>query len=98
MRQAILSPGDKVLILQNPHDVWAEDIVGTVIMLRPGAGFGGSDLVDIHYKHPRDGRGITQPFGLHRLAAATPELLIQTAERHERLASALRAVAGSDDG
>ncbi|NLX99280.1 MAG: hypothetical protein GXY83_24350 [Rhodopirellula sp.] len=86
-----LAPGDRVVILQNPHDPRAEEIVGTVMVFRPGAGFAGADLADVHYRHPRDGRGVTLPFGLSLLAEPTPDLLIQLAERHERQAAALRA-------
>jgi len=91
----VLRPGDKVLIRQNPHDLRAENIIGTVIVFRPGAGFGGSDLVDVHYKHPRDGRGFTLPFGLTCLASATPAELIQLAENYEHLARSLRDTAES---
>jgi len=91
----ILRPGDKILIRQNPHDLRAENIIGTVIVFRPGAGFAGSDLVDVHYKHPRDGRGFTLPFGLTCLASAAPADLIQLAEHYEQLAGSLRDAAGN---
>jgi hypothetical protein len=91
--QPILSPGDKVLILANPHDPRAENIIGTVLVFRPRVGFGHSDLVEVHYKHPRDGRGITFTFGLNCLAEVTPARLILLAEHYERLAQELRQAA-----
>jgi len=88
-----LRPGDKVIIRQNPHDPRAEGIVGTVMVYRAGAGFGGCDLVDVHYKRPSDGQGSTLPFGLCCLDAATPAELIRLAEHHERVAAGLRSLA-----
>jgi len=88
-----LRPGDKVIIRQNPHDPRAEGIVGTVIVYRAGAGFGGCDLVDVRYKRPSDGRGSTLPFGLCCLQATTPAELTRLVERYERLAAHLRALA-----
>jgi hypothetical protein len=88
-----LRPGDKVIIRQNPHDPRAEGIVGTVMVYRAGAGFGGCDLVDVHYKRPSDGQGATLPFGLCCLDAATPSELVRLAEHHERLAAGLRSLA-----
>jgi hypothetical protein len=88
-----LRPGDKVIIRQNSHDPRAEGIVGTVMVYRAGAGFGGCDLLDVHYKRPSDGQGSTLPFGLCCLDAATPAELIRLAEHHERLAAGLRSLA-----
>lgn len=88
-----LKPGDKVIICTNPHDPRAENVVGTVIVYRQGAGFGGSDLVDVHYKSPHDGQGHTRCFGLALLAAATPAELIRLAEKHESEAASLRTLA-----
>jgi len=88
-----LCPGDKVIIRQNPHDPRAEGIVGTVMVYRAGAGFGGCDLVDVHYKRPSDGQGFTLPFGLCCLDAATRAELVRLAEYHERLAAGLRSLA-----
>jgi hypothetical protein len=88
-----LEPGAKVVIMQNPHDIRAERIVGTVIVFRADAGFGASDLVDVHYKHPLTGDGLTQPFGMACLAEPTPALLVQLAEQLERQAAALRGAA-----
>lgn len=89
--ERLLKAGDKVIILQNPHDTRAEGVVGVVIAYRNGAGFLGCDLVDIHFKSPRDGRGSTKPFGLACLAAATPAALTRLAEHHERLAADIHA-------
>ena len=88
-----MKPGDKVIIRQNPHHPGAEDIVGTVVVFRPGEGFGGCDLVDVHYKHLKDGKGYTMPFGLSCLGAAVPTSLIALAEHHEAVAAKLRALA-----
>lgn len=85
-----LKPGDRVIIRLNPHDQRAEDIVGTVIVFRPSAGFGGCDLVDVHYKNPRTGQGRTDPFGLDCLGSASAGELIRLAEHHERQAARLR--------
>ena len=60
----ILRPGHKVIIRQNPHHPGVDDIVGTVIVHRPGEGFGGCDLVDVHYKNPKDGKGYTMEIRL----------------------------------
>jgi len=88
-------PGDRVIIRQNPHDPRCENIVGTVIVFRPGAGFGGCDLVDVHYKSPVDARGVTLPFGLSCLGPATAGELLSLAERLERQAAELRRLADS---
>jgi hypothetical protein len=91
-----MEPGTKVIIRQNPHHPGAENIVGTVIVFRPGEGFGGCDLVDVHYKHPRDGKGYTMPFGLACLGPADPASLISLAEHYETMAAKLRAMAKVD--
>jgi len=88
-----MKPGDKVIIRQNPHHPGAEDIVGTVVVFRPGEGFAGSDLVDVHYKHPTNGKGYTMSFGLSCLGAADPASLLALAEHHEAIASKLRTMA-----
>lgn len=87
-----MKPGDKVIIRQNLHHTGAEDIIGTVVAFRPGEGFGGCDLVDIHYKHPKDGNGYTLPFRLSYLESADPSSLIKLAEYHETIAAKLRAL------
>ncbi|MGD0899948.1 MAG: hypothetical protein ABR915_19105 [Thermoguttaceae bacterium] len=56
-----LEPGDHVVNRRNPHDQRAEDIDDTVITFQPSVGFGGCDLVNVHYKHPRTGH--PQGFG-----------------------------------
>jgi len=91
----ILKPGDKVVIRQNPHQPGADGIVGTVILYRPGEGFGGCDLVDVHYKNPKDGKGYTMPFGLSYLGPADAASLIALAERYEAIAAQLRECPGT---
>ena len=88
-----LAPGHRVIIVQNPHNPRAEYIVGTVMVYRARAGFGGCDLVDVHYKNPGDGRGFTLPFGLSSLSAATGTELVRLAEHHEHVAANLRSLA-----
>ena len=92
-----LKPGDKVIIRQNPHHPGAEGIVGTVLVFRLREGFGESDLVDVHYKHPKSGKGYTMPFGLSCLGSADPASLLALAEHHERIAAKLRAIAKTSD-
>jgi hypothetical protein len=88
-----MEPGQKVIIRQNPHHPGAENIVGTVTVFRPGEGFAGCDLVDVHYKNPRDGKGYTMPFGMSCLGPADPGSLIALAEHYEAMAAKLRELA-----
>jgi hypothetical protein len=88
-----LKPGERVLIRQNPHHPGAIDIVGTVVVFRPGEGFAGCDLVDVHYKHPADGTGHTTPFGFSCLGSADPASLVALAEHYETMAAKLRSLA-----
>ncbi len=90
--EAHLQPGDKVIIRLNPYHPGAEDIVGTVVVFCPGEGFGACDLVEVHYKHPRDGKGHTMPFGLSCLGPADQASLLALAERHEAIAAAIRGL------
>jgi hypothetical protein len=90
-----LRSGDRVIIRQNPHDLRVEDVVGTVIVFRPGAGFGGCDLVDVHYKDPRTGEGRTVRLGLCCLSAMAVEDVVRLAEYHEKRAATLRQLANS---
>jgi len=48
-----MEPGSKVMIHQNSHHPGAMDISDTVAGIRPGEGFGGLDLIDICYRHPK---------------------------------------------
>jgi len=89
----VLRPGDKVIVKRNPHDPRSEGIVGTVMGYRAGMGFGGCDIVDVHYKPPSDGQSFTLAFGLSSLAAATPSELVRLAELHEGIASGMRSPA-----
>ncbi len=88
-----LKPGHKVIIRQNPHHPGVDGIVGTVIVHRPGEGFGGCDLVDVHYKDSKDGKGYTMPFGLACLGPADAASLVALAERYEAIAAQLRKFA-----
>jgi len=88
-----MEPGQKVIIRQNPHHPGAENIVGTVTVFRPEEGFAGCDLVDVHYKNPRDGKRYTMPFGMSCLGPADPGSLIALAEHYEAMAAKLRELA-----
>lgn len=88
-----LISGDKVIIRMNPHHPGVEDIIGTVVVFRPGEGFGGADLVDVHYKNPRDHKGYTMPFGLSCLSSADKDALLKLAAQHESIAAILRVAA-----
>ena len=88
-----MEPGDKVIIKQNPHHPWIRNIIGTVIVYRPGEGFLECDLVDIHYKDPSTGEGHTMPFGLSCLGLADESSLISLAEHYQSLADGLRSIA-----
>jgi len=87
--------GTRVIIRQNPYHPWAENIVGTVVVFRPGDGFAGSDLADVHYKNPRDGKGYTMSFGMSCLGPADPSTLTALAEQLETRATKLRKLAES---
>lgn len=50
-----MEPGTKVIIRQNPHH-GAEKVVGTIVSYWSSAGFGGCDMVDIRYVHPKTGQ------------------------------------------
>jgi len=89
-----MKPGDKVVIHLNPYQPAAVGIPGTVVVYRPGEGFGRCDLVDVHYKNPWDGKGYTLPFGLSCLGSADPVSLLQLADHYETLARQLRVLAG----
>ena len=85
-----MESGTRVIIRRNPHHSDAVDIVGIVVGLRPGVGFGGADLVDVRYKHPRSGEQHIMPFNRSCLESATPAALTELAERYESIASDLR--------
>ena len=88
-----MKPGTRVIIRQNPHHPSVVDIIGTVVVFRPKEGFAGCDLVDVHYKHPKDGKGYTMPFGLSSLGAADSASLTALAEQYETLAAKFRTLA-----
>ncbi|RLB93275.1 MAG: hypothetical protein DRH50_08205 [Deltaproteobacteria bacterium] len=85
-----MEPGTKVIIRQNPHHPIAVDIVGIVIRFRPGKGFGGTDLVDVRYKHPKTGKRHTMPVNCSCPELGTPAALTELAERYEAIAFDLR--------
>ena len=91
-----MRPGDKVIIRQNPHHPRVQDIVGTIVASRPGEGLGRCDLVDVQYKHPKDGNEYILPFRLSCLVPADPSSLIMLAEYHEAIAIKLRTLAEAD--
>ena len=85
-----MEPATKVIIRQNPHHPGAIDIVGTVTGFRPGEGFGGSDLIDVRYKHPKTGKRHAMPFNRSCLESATSAALTELAKRYEAIAMELR--------
>lgn len=92
--QTHLKAGDKVIIRRNPHHADAGGIVGTLVQLRAGHGFGGSDLVVVRYVRPHDGKCYTMPFAMPCLEPATQSALRVLAERHEVAATAVRRLLG----
>ena len=84
---------DMVIIRRNPHHSEAEDIVGTVKGCLPGEGLGGSDLIDVCYKNPMDGKIYTMPFGPGCLDIADEGSVVSLAEYHEALAEHHKALA-----
>jgi len=88
-----MKPENKVIIRRNPHHTDAEGIVGTVKGCRPGEGHGGSDLIDVRYVNPKDGKSYTMPFGPDCLDIADEVSLISLAEYHEALAEHHKALA-----
>ena len=91
-----MRPGDKVLIRQNPHQPGVQDIIGTIVAFRAEEGFGGCNLVDVQYKHPKNGNEYILPFKLSCLASTDASSLIMLAEYHEAIAAGLRALAEAD--
>jgi hypothetical protein len=86
-------PGMKVVIRHNPHHPAAEDILGTVVEYRPGAGFARCDLVDVAYENPQDGEVRVMPFGKANLSQGDPATLTALAARYDALAAELRRLA-----
>jgi hypothetical protein len=86
-------PGNRVIIRSNPHDPGVEQIVGTVVVLKPGAGFAGCTLADVEYRHPRTDESRIDSFSLACLDLADPRRLIELAEFHEAQAAELRELA-----
>ena len=80
----------KVIIRQNPHHPGAVDIVGTVAGFRPGEGFGGADLVDICFRHPKTGKRHTMPLNSCCIEPVSPEVLTKLAKEYEAMALELR--------
>jgi hypothetical protein len=88
-----MKPGDKVYIRFNPHRKDAENIVGSVVEFQPGAGFMGCDLAYVQYTDSWTGGEETMPFGTANLAPGSPDELLAAAERFEKQAATLRAMA-----
>ena len=88
----LYSPGDRVLVVHNPHRP-VEGVLGTVVAFRPGVGFMGCDLVDVRYEDPRTGEEDTFPFGTANLAPASRDVLLARAERLEMMAREMRSLA-----
>ena len=93
-----MKPGSTVIIRTNPHHPAAVDIPGTVKAFRHGEGFGGCDLVDVRYEHPRDGKVHTMPFAATCLCFGDRETLVALADRHETIAARIRTIAGMNSG
>ena len=85
-----MEPGTKVIIRQNPHHPGAVDIVGTVAGFRPREGFGGADLIDIYYRHPKTGKRHTMPLNSSCIEPVSPEALSKLAKHYEAMALELR--------
>ena len=89
-----MEKGDKVIIKFNPHHKGAEQIIGTVKSYRPGAGFGGCDLVDVKYVYHEDGKVYIMPFGRHNLLESESAAdFLKMAEHYETLATHCREMA-----
>lgn len=63
-----LTAGQKVIIRFNPHHSGVKDAPGTIVVLRPGTGFGGCDLALVRYRRPVSGRPIVLPISLALLS------------------------------
>ena len=87
-----MDPGTKMIIRQNPHHHGAEDIVGTVVSYRSREGFGGCDMVDIRYVHPKTGQQYTMPFRISCLETVISAALVSLVERYETIADELRGL------
>lgn len=88
-----MRPNDLIIIRRNPHHPGADGIVGTITACRPEEGHGGSDLIDVRYVNPKDGKSYTMPFGPDCLDIADEASLISLAEHHEALAERHQALA-----
>ncbi len=86
-----MKPGDKVIIIFNPHHKGAEQIIGTI--KSKGDIICGSQLYDVEYQNPADGQIYNRPLGHHNLQATSEANLIKLAEHHEILAANFRALA-----
>ncbi len=64
-------PGDHVIIRSNPHDAGSEQIIGTVVSLKPGAGFAGCTLAEVEYRNPQTNESRIDSFGLACFDLAT---------------------------
>lgn len=86
-------PGSPVVIVENPHHADASGIVGEVVEFRPGEGVMRCDLVSVRYQRPRDGAWHVMPFGTDALDMGDRVAILERAERHEKQAAKLRAMA-----
>jgi len=80
-----MEPGTNVIIHQKPQHPRVVDIVGIVTGFRPGKGFGGADLVDVCYRHPRTGKQHTMPLNSSCMDSASPEALNKLVKHYEAL-------------
>ena len=90
----MLAPGTKVIIIYNPHQYGAENIVGTA--LAPSKNHDskwGKDFTAIRYKNPIAEEIFVHPFLPHSYIVATPENLKKLAEQHEAIAKQARSAA-----
>jgi len=81
----------KVVVRFNPHHLDAEDVVGTILTIQRGAGFGGADLAVVRYTHPRSGKAYTMPFAFACVAPVEARAVPGVVEHHEGAAVSFHA-------
>ena len=62
-----------------------------MVRLRPGAAFGGTDVVDVEYRDPIDGSGYRRRVAVEQTSPLEEDRLRAMAKRHEKLAEELRS-------
>lgn len=87
------APGDKVVIILNPHRARASNVIGTVLGIQAGRGFMGRDLIDVEFVDPASERVCQLPFGHSHLRVANEGAMRELASRHEDRAKQLRRLA-----